>query len=84
MDVPLEADEISRRIERVRKVAAAAAKRLFDARPPGSAKPKTPEDLLNLIELMAATPKKYGVTLMPWEVKALRFWSRYQRLQAAK
>ncbi len=82
--VASERDEVSRRIERVRRIAERAARRLYESRPAGSVAPATPVDLLNLIELMAATPKKYGVTLMPWELKALRFWNRYQRLMLAQ
>lgn len=63
----------------VRDRARAAAKRLFEHRDPTLPRPTTELELLDLIKHMAQHPGKYGVKLMPYEVRALRAWDRIAR-----
>lgn len=67
------------KIEQVLSVARAAADRLWAARDPLEPPPTTKQEMLEIVDRMALTPKKYGVTIMPYEAKALRAWSRFQR-----
>lgn len=69
------------RMQLVHRRARAAAARLLAARDPFAPAPRTAEQMMALVDHMAKTPKRYGVTLMPYERKAIKLWHLFMRVQ---
>ena len=74
---------LEKRLEHVRRTAARTAARLIRARGQGP-QPKTGEEFMRLIEMMLRAPKRWGVTVMPWEKRAVLRWHALQRLTCQK
>lgn len=65
------AAKVQARVQMIRKRASNAVRRLLKARPKSLPRPKTPHELVALIEYMAKTPRAYGVFLTKPELRAI-------------
>lgn len=66
-------------VERQRRRALQASKRLLERRPVGTPLPRTPDDLMRLVDDLAA--RKTCFLTQP-EIRALRLWHRLVRANA--
>lgn len=75
------AQKIVDRMAFVQQRAMHVAKRLLAARPPLTPPPKTVEGMLDLIDTLAKTPRRYGVFVTEADLKYLRQWHAYRRFK---
>lgn len=71
-EVPADAKGAIARIQHVAEVAANAARRLVEKMPAAWPRPSDPEELMQVVERMLLTPRKYGVFVTRPEVRAIR------------
>lgn len=73
--------KLTEHMERVRRQAVHAAARLLAARDPAMPRPKSPEEMIDLVEHLVRTRRRLGVTLSSRDMKCLREWNNYVRFR---
>lgn len=68
------AAKVDARVQLVRKRATNAVRRLLKARPKTLPRPKTPQDLVDLVDYMAKSPRLFGVCLTKPEIRAIEMY----------